>query len=138
MLQRQARAAAALTMIIGLATGSGVQAQDSPEDVGHQIGQALGLPGLGAPPNRGGLLFHGNYCGPGNRAPAPPIDALDRACMHHDACSPDVGSGRLPACGCNRRLRVEATRVARDPRQTGALRATAKSVADGALLLPCR
>lgn len=94
------------------------------------------LPALGL--NRGALLFHGNYCGPGNRAPLPPVDALDRACMHHDACSPDAGSGGLPTCGCNRRLRAEALALARSPRQPDELRATARSVADGATLLPCR
>ncbi len=33
-------------------------------------------------------LFHGNYCGLGNNAPLPPIDALDAACARHDACTP--------------------------------------------------
>jgi hypothetical protein len=139
MIERTGRATAALTMILGLALGGGARAQDSAPDIGRQIGEALGLSGLGGSSlDRGALLFHGNYCGPGNRAPAPPIDALDAACMHHDACSPDIGSGRVPACGCNRRLRYEATMVARDPRQPDDLRKTAQSVADGALLLPCR
>ncbi len=37
-------------------------------------------------PRGPGFLIYGNYCGPGNRGPAHrPIDALDAACMHHDA-----------------------------------------------------
>lgn len=118
-----ARTIAAAALLAGLAAQAPAGAQNP-------------LPELGL--NRGALLFHGNYCGPGNRAPLPPVDALDRACMHHDACSPDAGSGRLPTCGCNRRLRAEALVVARSPRQAAELRATARSVADGATLLPCR
>lgn len=105
---------------------------------GLSIGTPAGAQNPLAGLEQGALLFHGNYCGPGNRAPLPPVDALDRACMHHDACSPDTGSGRLPTCGCNRRLRAEALRVARSPRQPDDLRLTAQSVADGATLLPCR
>lgn len=85
----------------------------------------------------GALLFHGNYCGAGNRGPhAPPVDALDRACMHHDACTPSLPA--LPSCACNARLRVEAGLVARNPRQPEDLRTTAQSVSDGATLLPCQ
>ena len=54
---------------------------------------------------RGTLLIHGNYCGPGNRSPRPPIDALDLACMHHDICSPP--RGEIPTCACNDRLHRE-------------------------------
>lgn len=121
--RRIVHATFALSLLAGLSARSTAHAQ-SP------------LPELGL--NRGALLFHGNYCGPGNRAPLPPIDALDRACMHHDACSPDAGSDRLPTCGCNRRLRAEALSVARNARQSENLRSTARSVADGATLLPCR
>jgi hypothetical protein len=89
--------------------------------------QALNFP-------RGGLLIHGNYCGPGNRAPLPPIDALDAACARHDACSP--GRGRPASAGCNDRLRREAEAVANDPRQPSDLRGTAGFIAFGAALLP--
>jgi hypothetical protein len=82
------------------------------------------------------LLFHGNYCGPGNRGPGvPPTDALDRACARHDACTPDAG---LPTCACNDRLRAEAGAVSDDPRQPGDLRALAGIVSAGAVALACR
>ena len=110
-----------IALLASLTTALPVQAQDP-------------LSGL----TRGALLFHGNYCGPGSRGSLPPVDALDRACMHHDACSPDAGSGRLPSCGCNRRLRAEALTVAHGRHQPDDLRITAQSVADGATLLPCR
>lgn len=83
---------------------------------------------------RGGLLLHGNYCGPGNRAPLPPIDVLDAACARHDACSP--GRGRPASAACNDRLRREAEAIANDPRQPSELRGTAGFIAFGASLLP--
>ena len=82
---------------------------------------------------RGGLLLHGNYCGPGNRAPLPPIDALDAACARHDACTP---RGRPASALCNERLRSEAEAIANDPRQPSDLRGTAGFIAFGATLLP--
>ncbi|WP_375466293.1 hypothetical protein [uncultured Methylobacterium sp.] len=87
---------------------------------------------------RGAFLIHGNYCGPGNRGPGyPPIDALDRACAHHDACTPDRASGLLPHCACNARLRIEAGRVARDPGTPRSVRDTAQFISEGADALPC-
>ena len=71
---------------------------------------------------RGELVFHGNYCGLGNRAGAEPIDALDLACMHHDACTP---TGKVQSCPCNARLAEEASAVARDPTQTAELQSLA-------------
>ncbi len=89
-------------------------------------------------PARGAILIHGNFCGPGNRGPGhPPIDALDLACAHHDACSPRMDSGRLPRCSCHQRLHTEAGLVARDPRTPASVRETARFIADGALALPC-
>ena len=79
------------------------------------------------------ILIHGNYCGPGNNAPLPPIDALDAACMRHDACTPDRG---LPTKACNRRLEREATAVALDRRQPDNLRAMAGAVATFAAANP--
>lgn len=79
------------------------------------------------------LLLHGNYCGPGNNAPAAPVDALDMACAHHDACTPD---GRLPSRACNLRLQIEAERVADDPRQPEDLRMLAGLIASGAAMMP--
>ncbi|WP_289015839.1 hypothetical protein [uncultured Methylobacterium sp.] len=78
------------------------------------------------------LLLHGNYCGPGNNAPAIPVDALDAACARHDACTPD---GALPSKACNLRLQVEAGRVADDPRQPEDLRFMAGLVASGAAMM---
>jgi hypothetical protein len=85
-------------------------------------------PSLAQPAANGGakLLIHGNYCGPGNNAPLPPIDALDAACARHDACSPDVG---LPSKACNLRLQREAEAVARNPRLPDDLRSLAGFVA---------
>jgi hypothetical protein len=85
---------------------------------------------------RGTLLIHGNYCGPGNRSPRPPIDALDLACMHHDQCSPP--RGQIATCACNDRLHEEAEAVSQDPNQPESLRDTAGFVADTATALPCR
>jgi len=85
---------------------------------------------------RGALLINGNFCGPGNRGPGhPPIDALDLACMHHDACTPPPG--RLAHCACNDRLNLEASAVVRDPATPRDVRGTAQFIADGAMLLPC-
>ena len=83
---------------------------------------------LAQPAANGGpkLLIHGNYCGPGNNAPLPPIDALDAACARHDACTPDVG---LPSKACNLRLEREAEAVAQDPRQPDDVRSMASFVA---------
>jgi hypothetical protein len=85
---------------------------------------------------RGTFLIHGNYCGPGNRSPRPPIDALDVACMHHDICSPP--RGQVATCACNDRLHREAEAVSLDPNQPESLRDTAGLVADTATALPCR
>lgn len=84
-------------------------------------------------PRRPALLLHGNYCGPGNNAPLPPVDALDAACARHDACTP---KGGLASPACNDRLRREAEAIANDPRQPSDLRGTAGMVAFGASLLP--
>lgn len=73
----------------------------------------------------GELVFHGNYCGVGNRAGADPIDALDVACMHHDACTP---SGGIQTCACNARLVEEAGAVVQDPRQPAELKSLATLV----------
>ena len=85
-------------------------------------------PSLAQPAANGGpkFLLHGNYCGPGNNAPLPLIDALDAACAHHDACTPDFG---LPSKACNLRLEREASAVARDPRQPDEVRSMANFVA---------
>lgn len=88
-------------------------------------------------PKGPGFLIYGNYCGPGNRGPRHrPIDALDLACAHHDACWPTEPAA-LPTCACNERLRVEAALVARDPRASSKTRETARFISDFATAIPC-
>ncbi|MFC6791209.1 hypothetical protein ACFQE0_17255 [Methylobacterium komagatae] len=79
------------------------------------------------------MLIHGNYCGPGNNAPLPPIDALDAACARHDACTPQGG---LPSRACNLRLQREAEMISRDPRIPEKERAMAGMIAIGAGAIP--
>ncbi len=79
------------------------------------------------------MLIHGNYCGPGNNAPLPPIDALDAACARHDACTPQGG---LPSRACNLRLQREAEMISRDPRTPEKERAMAGMIAMGAGAIP--
>jgi hypothetical protein len=83
----------------------------------------------------GATLIHGNYCGAGNRPGTPPIDALDLACMNHDACTPASG---IPNCDCNARLRDEAAAVAQDPRQAPELRSLASLTAAAATVMICK
>lgn len=93
----------------------------------------LALPSNAQEAHPPSLLLHGNYCGPGNKAPKPPIDALDAACDRHDACTP---SGGLPSPACNARLQRDADLIANDPRQPDDLRALAGVVSAGVALLP--
>ena len=132
-LGRARRLAAATLVIAGLAVAPGTAfAQTAPD-----ITETEGSPPEGSLAD-GSLVFHGNYCGPGNRgAGLAPVDALDAACMHHDACSPAFGHG-LPPCSCNARLHREASLVAHDPRTADDVRAAADFVALGAGVLRCR
>ena len=127
---RGRRFAVATVIALGLAGAAGpalAQTAVGPPEIGDLGG---GLP-------RGSLVFHGNYCGPGNRGPGlAPVDALDAACMHHDACSPAFGRG-LPSCACNERLHREAAVVADDPATPDDVRAAADFVAAGAGVLRC-
>ena len=83
----------------------------------------------------GALLVHGNYCGPGNNGPDKmPIDALDAACMRHDACTPDDAP---PSCDCNARLASEAHAVSISRRQSPELRRMAGAVEAFVPLIPC-
>lgn len=83
----------------------------------------------------GATLIHGNYCGAGNRPGKPPIDALDLACMNHDACTP---TGGIPTCDCNARLRDEAAAVSQDPRQAPELRSLAALTSAAASAMVCK
>jgi hypothetical protein len=80
------------------------------------------------------MLFHSNYCGVGSRAGTAPIDVLDAACMHHDACTP---SGGIPSCDCNARLEAESTAIAQNPRQPPELQFLASVTAAGAGMMFC-
>ena len=129
------RAALALALVSASALPAAAQdlaAVQTPDaSASSTTAPAMGLP-------KGALVFHGNYCGPGSRGNnPPPVDALDRACMHHDACSPPAGEG-LPLCSCNQRLHSEASAVARSPRTPDDLRIAADFVAEGAKVLACR
>ena len=84
---------------------------------------------------RGPLLIHGNYCGVGNKPGLPPVDALDAACMRHDACTK---TGTLPSCACNERLRTEAIAIATDASRTEQLRALAGATAASMTVLICK
>ena len=84
---------------------------------------------------RGPLLIHGNYCGIGNRPGAPPIDALDAACMRHDACT---HTNDLPSCRCDDRLRAEADEIAHDPATPAEIAALATATAASMTLLVCK
>lgn len=99
------------------------------------LASGLAVPAWAQPAALGGpkVLIHGNYCGPGNNAPLPPIDALDAACARHDACTPSRG---LPSSTCNLRLQREAGLIARDPRQPEDLRALAGLIAATVTLIP--
>ena len=83
---------------------------------------------------RGPLLIHGNYCGIGNRPGTAPLDPLDAACRHHDACSE---SGTLPGCTCDQRLRIEATAIAEDPATPLDLKVAAAGTAAAMAVLVC-
>ena len=84
---------------------------------------------------RGPLLIHGNYCGIGNRPGTAPVDALDEACMHHDACT---RTGTLPPCACDERLRLAATVIAADPGNTPDVRTIAGATAAAMAVLICK
>ncbi len=129
---RRLSLAAALVCAPLAASAQDIAAPDDAPEV-----EMPAAPKLGSGLPKGALVFHGNYCGPGSRgAGLPPVDALDRACMHHDACSPPVGQG-LPSCACNDQLEREASLVAHTPRLRQDLRTTAEFVAVGAKVLAC-
>lgn len=80
-------------------------------------------------------LYHGNYCGYGNRGEGlPPTDALDEACMHHDACYDRAGHR---SCACDKILEREAARVANSPRYSRELRARAGIVVQAGNVMEC-
>ncbi|GJD69659.1 hypothetical protein [Methylobacterium gnaphalii] len=81
-------------------------------------------------------LFHGNYCGAGQRGEGlPPTDQLDAACMRHDACYDAAG---YASCACDRVLAREAAAVADQPGVTPDVRGQALSVVEAAGVLSCK
>ena len=81
-------------------------------------------------------LFHGNYCGAGQRGPdLPPTDALDAACMRHDAC---YEAAAYRSCACDATLKREAARVADRPDISPQIRQRALSVTQAADLMQCK
>ena len=80
-------------------------------------------------------LYHGNYCGHGNRGSAlAPTDELDAACMRHDECYNAAGHR---SCACNVVLQREALAVADRTRLSRELRSRAASVAQAAQVMEC-
>ncbi|GEP01466.1 hypothetical protein [Methylobacterium haplocladii] len=81
-------------------------------------------------------LFHGNYCGAGQRGEGlPPTDDLDAACMSHDACYDAAG---YASCACDRVLGREASLVADRPGIALDVRRKALSVVEAAGVMACR
>lgn len=94
-----------------------------------------GMPGAEDAAHGANGVFHGNYCGLGNNGPGlPPTDALDEACMHHDACTP---TGHLPSCACNATFRRESHAVAVSPDEPDDLKALAAMVEAAVPVIPC-
>ncbi|WP_426219462.1 phospholipase A2 family protein [Methylobacterium sp. NFXW15] len=81
-------------------------------------------------------LFHGNYCGKGQRGEGlPPTDDLDAACMRHDACYETAG---YSSCACDATLKREATLVSDSPKASLEVRRRALSVIEAAAAMECR
>lgn len=81
-------------------------------------------------------IFHGNWCGSGNRLglmgrALPPVDFLDAACMRHDLCIVLHGSWN---CGCDQIFLQELRYLNYpDPHQA----TKARAVYDAMSWLPC-
>lgn len=110
---------------------------DTPAETVHKAGEVIEDLSKGdiKALRRGPLLLHGNYCGIGNKPGLPPVDALDAACMRHDACT---HTGKLPNCACDERLLTEAKAIAESPSQTAELKALAAATAASMAVLICK
>ncbi|MFH6786448.1 MULTISPECIES: phospholipase A2 family protein [Methylobacterium] len=81
-------------------------------------------------------LFHGNYCGKGQRGEGlPPTDDLDAACMRHDACYDAAG---YSSCACDATLEREAAVVSDSPSTSLEVRRRALTVIEAAGAMDCR
>lgn len=79
-------------------------------------------------------LYHGNFCGPGDRgAEKEPTDVLDEACRRHDLCYEETDR----SCECDATLRREALGVAADPSQSRELRKRAAIVSQSTDIMTC-
>ena len=80
-------------------------------------------------------LFHGNFCGYGNRGYGlAPTDALDAACKRHDECFDKTDR----SCSCNAALRRDAHRVSELRSASRDLRTRAVSVVEAIPAMNCR
>lgn len=118
--------------------GEGTHAGGPANDLntGGQIEDPTGPKGSLRGVMAGKELFHGNYCGKGQRGTGlPPTDALDAACMRHDAC---YEAARYASCACDGVLRAEASAVADDRGVAAEVRRRALSVLEAAGAMACR
>lgn len=80
-------------------------------------------------------LYHGNYCGVGQRGEdLAPTDDLDAACLRHDACYAQAG---YRSCACDRTLRRDAAIVSERPSVPLQIRQRALNVAEAAEVMGC-
>lgn len=81
-------------------------------------------------------LFHGNYCGKGQRGEGlPPTDDLDAACLRHDTCYDTAG---YSSCACDAALKREASVVSDSPTAALEVRRRALSVIEATAAMDCR
>lgn len=81
-------------------------------------------------------LYHGNYCGVGQRGEGlAPTDALDAACQRHDSCYAAAG---YRSCACDKTLKLEAAIVSERPTVSLQVRQRALSVAEAAEVMQCQ
>jgi hypothetical protein len=79
-------------------------------------------------------LFHGNFCGYGNRgANLAPTDELDAACKRHDECFDSTNR----SCSCNAALKRDAYRVSELRTASRELRTRAVSVIEAIPAMDC-
>ena len=130
MLTRDGRRFGAMILLCAATCALAPSAMATERDV--KAAAAVDTP---APLKNGELVFHGNYCGVGNKAGAEPIDALDVACMRHDACYDTAGYN---SCACDTTLKREASVVSDSPRASLEVRRRALSVIEAATAMDCR
>lgn len=83
----------------------------------------------------GSDLYHGNYCGRGDRGPGlPPVDELDAVCKRHDDCYTRAGRR---SCQCDQQLKRDALAVAELRNLSREVRARAASVAEASEVMGC-